>query len=207
MPLLISILFWNLKYVPKCLRIKNSAIIFQSWKSSSNNLFTQEHRILVILFLNSKFSKSPFSQPLQTVLCLVFVFFPRQMKFFDILYITSIVLQWKLPIADIPNSGHPLNSGQYFQSKYDGQFFFKNGRCALFRGFTVLWNLVINKRCITLEIAKDLNNLSLPFKVNCIIRHKFNIFSILTICSENFLSSSRFYYTKNEHQVFSRFRY
>ena len=55
MSLLISKLLWNLKFFRKCLSIKNSGIIFQSWKSSSNNLFTQEHCTLVILFLKSTF--------------------------------------------------------------------------------------------------------------------------------------------------------
>ena len=35
MSLLISILLWDLKFLPNCLPIKNSGIIFQSWKSSS----------------------------------------------------------------------------------------------------------------------------------------------------------------------------
>ena len=43
MSLLISILLWNLKLLPKCLPIKNNGISFQSWKLSSENLFTQEN--------------------------------------------------------------------------------------------------------------------------------------------------------------------
>ena len=43
MSLLTSTFLWNLKYLPKCVSIKNSGITFQSWESSSNNLFTQEH--------------------------------------------------------------------------------------------------------------------------------------------------------------------
>ena len=35
--------------------IKNSGITFQSWQSSFNNLFTQEHCILLILFVKSTF--------------------------------------------------------------------------------------------------------------------------------------------------------
>ena len=46
--------------------------------------------------------------------------------------------------------------------------------------------LIINKGCITLEIAKDLSTLILPSKVNCLMRHNFIMFSILTICSESF---------------------
>ena len=80
------ILLWNLpKFLPKCLPIKNSGITFQSWKSSSNNLFTQEHCVLVILFLKSTFFILPISWPLQRVLCLIFAFFPYQIKFFCIL--------------------------------------------------------------------------------------------------------------------------
>ena len=59
--LLISILLWNLKFLPKCLPVKNSGITFQSWKSFSNNLFTREHCILVILFVKSTFFIPPFS--------------------------------------------------------------------------------------------------------------------------------------------------
>ena len=65
--------------------------------------------------------------------------------------------------------------------------------CILYiRSIVLLWSLVINKRCITLEIAKDLNTVILPFKVNCLIRHNFKMLSILTICSEKCLSYSRF---------------
>ena len=102
---------WNsyLNVVP----IRNSSIIFQSLKSSSSNLFTQNHCVLVILFLKSTFFKIPFSYPLQRVLCLIFAFFPCQMKFFCILNIISIVL---------------------------------------------FWSLAINKKCKTLQIAKDLKS-------------------------------------------------
>ena len=65
--------------------------------------------------------------------------------------------------------------------------------CILYIISTVLlWNLVIIKRCITLEIAKGLNTVILPSKVNCLRRHNFKMFSILIIWSENFLSCSRF---------------
>ena len=77
-----SILLWNLEFLHKYLPIKNSGITFQSRKSSSNNRFTQEHCILVILFLKLTFFKPPFSYPLQRVLCLIFVFLSCQMKFF-----------------------------------------------------------------------------------------------------------------------------
>ena len=56
-----KILLWNLKFLPKCLCIKNSGITFQLWKSSLNNLFTQEHCITVILFLMSTLFISSFS--------------------------------------------------------------------------------------------------------------------------------------------------
>ena len=47
--------------------------------------------------------------------------------------------------------------------------------CILYiRSIVLLWNLVINKRCITLEIARDLNTVILPSKVNCLMRHNFN---------------------------------
>ena len=87
---------WNsyLNVVP----IKNSSIIFQSLKSSSSNLFTQNHCVPVILFLKSTFFKLPFSYPLQRVPCLIFAVFPCQMKFFCILNIISIVLFWSLVI-------------------------------------------------------------------------------------------------------------
>ena len=42
---------WN-SYLNVCL-LKKSDIIFQSWKSSSNNLFAQELGIIVILFFKS----------------------------------------------------------------------------------------------------------------------------------------------------------
>ena len=156
MSLLKSILLWNLKFLPKCLPIKKSGITFQSWKSSSNNLLTQEHCILVILFLKSTFFKPPFSYPLQRVLCLIFAFLPCQMKFFCILYIRSIVL---------------------------------------------LWSLVINKRCITLEIAKDLNTVILPSKVNFLTRHNFKTFSIMMnkMFGPKLYLAQYFYYTKNAH--------
>ena len=53
--LLISTFLWNLKYLPKCVSVKNSGITFQSWESSSNSLFTREHYTLFILFLKSTF--------------------------------------------------------------------------------------------------------------------------------------------------------
>ena len=49
----ISILLWNLKFLPKCLPIESSGIIFQWWKSPSNN---HKHCILVILFLKAGLS-------------------------------------------------------------------------------------------------------------------------------------------------------
>ena len=57
----ISILLWDLRFLTKCFPIKNSGITFQSWKSFSNNLFSQEHCILVILFLMSTFFVPSFS--------------------------------------------------------------------------------------------------------------------------------------------------
>ena len=43
-----------------------------------------------------------------------------------------------------------------------------------------------NEICITLEIAKDMNTVILPSEVNCIMRHNFKMFPILTIRSEKF---------------------
>ena len=54
-------LFISILFLPKCLPIENNGIIFQSSKSSSNNLFTQEYCMLVILFFKSKFFIPPFS--------------------------------------------------------------------------------------------------------------------------------------------------
>ena len=53
--------YYELEILTKCLSIRNSGITFQSWKSSSNKLFTQNHYILVILFLKSTFLYLPFS--------------------------------------------------------------------------------------------------------------------------------------------------
>ena len=47
----------------------------QIMKSFSNNLFTQEHCALAILFLKSTFFIAPFSWALQKILCLIFAFF------------------------------------------------------------------------------------------------------------------------------------
>ena len=47
-------------------------------------------------------------------------------------------------------------------------------------------------KCITLKIAKDLDTVILPSKVNCLMHHNFKMLSILTICWEKFLSCSRF---------------
>ena len=53
--------YYELEILTKCLSIRNSGITFQSWKSSSNKLFTQNHCILVTLFLKSTFLYLPFS--------------------------------------------------------------------------------------------------------------------------------------------------
>ena len=73
--------------------ILKSGIIFESWKSSSN--FTQEHCILVILFLKSTFYILRILWPLQRVLCLILPF-SLSMKFFCILCKRSIALLWSL---------------------------------------------------------------------------------------------------------------
>ena len=158
MSLLISIL-WNLKFLPKFLLIKNSSIIFQSWKSSSNYLFTQEHCILVILFLKSMFFIPPISKPLQVVLCLTFQFFPCRIKFFCVLCKISIVW-W--------------------------------------------WSIVISKKCITLDTAKDLKTVILPPKVNSLMFDNFKIFPILTICSQKILFCSKILlYEKSIPSIFT----
>ena len=65
--------------------------------------------------------------------------------------------------------------------------------CILYiRSIVLLWSLVIKKRCTTLEIARDLNTVILLSKVNNLMHHNFRILSILRICSEKFLSCSRF---------------
>ena len=56
----------------------------------------------------------------------------------------------------------------------------------------IIVEFVIDKRCTTLEMARDLNTVILPSKVNCLMRHNFNILSILRICLEKSLSYSRF---------------
>ena len=61
MPLLVSILLQNLKFLHKCLHIKNSGITFQSWKWSSNYLFTKKHCMLLISFLKLASFILPFS--------------------------------------------------------------------------------------------------------------------------------------------------
>ena len=55
-----------------------------------------------------------------------------------------------------------------------------------------LWSFVINKRCLTLETAEDLKTVILPSKVNGLMMRNFKMFSILPICSQKFLSCSRF---------------
>ena len=75
------------------------------------------------------------------------------------------------------------------------------------RSIVLLWSLVIRKRCITLEIAKDLDTLILPSKVNCLMRHNFKIILFWGYVRKIFYLGQDFYYTKNEHQVFSRFLY
>ena len=60
-----------MKFWAKCLHFKNSVITFQSWKSSSNNLFTQVDCILILPF-TLKFFKPP-------------ILYPCQVKFFYIL--------------------------------------------------------------------------------------------------------------------------
>ena len=58
--------YYELEILTKCLSIQNSGITFQSWKSSSDNLFTQKHCILVILFLKSTFQHFYTSTPPST---------------------------------------------------------------------------------------------------------------------------------------------
>ena len=65
--------------------------------------------------------------------------------------------------------------------------------CILYkRSIVSLLRLVINKRYVTLETGKNLTTVILPFEVNCLIRHNFKMFFILTILSEKILSCSRF---------------
>ena len=52
--------------------------------------------------------------------------------------------------------------------------------------------IVIEFGCITLETAKELKTLTLPSKVNCLMRHNFQMFSVLKICSQKFLFCSIF---------------
>ena len=61
--------------------------------------------------------------------------------------------------------------------------------CILYKQVVVsLLIFVVNKRCITLETGKDLKTVILPSRVNCLMRHNFILFSILTKCLEEFLS-------------------
>ena len=62
----------------------------------------------------------------------------------------------------------------------------------LYKMNCIIVEFVIDKRCTTLEMARDLNTVILPSKVNCLMRHNFNILSILRICLEKSLSYSRF---------------
>ena len=65
--------------------------------------------------------------------------------------------------------------------------------CTLYKKSVILlWSLVINKRCLTLETAYDLKTVILPSKINCLMRNSFKMFYILTICSQKVLSCSRF---------------
>ena len=54
-------------------------------------------------------------------------------------YSKSNLIQWNLPIADIPNSGHTMNSWQNRHLSITDKSF-KTHRCLLFRGFTVYNN-------------------------------------------------------------------
>ena len=68
----------------------------------------------------------------------------------------------------------------------------------------LLWSLVINKRCITLETARDLKAVILPSKVNCLMRHDFKMFFILTKYFQRFLSCSGFLsYEKRTLSIFT----
>ena len=71
----------------------------------------------------------------------------------------------------------------------------------------LLWCLVINKRCITLETVKELKTIVSPSKINCLILQSFRMFSILTICLQSFYLAQDFYYAKKKHQSFSQFIY
>ena len=65
----------------------------------------------------------------------------------------------------------------------------------------LLWSLVINKKCITLEVVRDLSTTILPSKVNCLMCHNFkNVFYFDNIFEK---IAQDFYHTKNEHKFFT----
>ena len=95
MSLFMSILLWNVKFLPKCIPIKNSGVFFLIMKIILKSFFfTQGHCILVILIVKATFFKPPFSWPLQGVLCSIFLSLPCQMNFFCILYEWSIIIKF-----------------------------------------------------------------------------------------------------------------
>ena len=60
----------------------------------------------------------------------------------------------------------------------------------------LLWCLVITKRCITLETAKELKTIISPSKTNCLMLQTFRMFSILIICLQRSYLAQDFYYAK-----------
>ena len=81
--LLLSILLWNFNFLPKCLPVKISGSYhFAIMKIIFKQSFYPRTLHLLSYFFKSTFFKSPFSQLLQRVQYLIFVFFSCQMKFF-----------------------------------------------------------------------------------------------------------------------------
>ena len=66
----------------------------------------------------------------------------------------------------------------------------------------MLWSLVINERCVTLETFKDLKTVILPY---CLRRHDFKIFKVFYF--DNMFAKTFILLKMNENQVFSRFCY
>ena len=130
---------------------KNSGIAFQSRKSPSNNLFIQEHCILVILFLKPTFFIPYFHGRCKSVV-FSFCLFPSLNVAFFVFYAKDQL--------------------------------------------QLLWCLVITKRCITLETAKELKTIISPSKINCLMLQTFRMFSILIICLQRFYLAQDFYYAK-----------
>ena len=90
-------LLWKLKFLSKCLPIKNSGIISQSWKSSSNNLFTQEHCIFVILFLKSTFLNLLFHSHCKSTMVNFCLFpLPNEVFLYFVHNINCIIMEFRI---------------------------------------------------------------------------------------------------------------